>query len=184
MLASTVTIGWLLGEFRNYDIIQWHFYAGYCTGALLLFRVYWGLAGPESVRFASLIPHPRAVIGYLKELSHRQPSGVAGHSPVGSIAVLTMLILLTIQVTSGLFAEDDDLFHEGPLADFVSSQFIGFATSIHHTNSSLLLILFGLHLGVMVFYYFWKKENLVVAMLSGKKTVRVDNATSESVEQI
>ena len=50
LLALTVISGWLLGEFRTFNLIQWHFYAGFCTGGLLLFRIFWGMTGPPPVR--------------------------------------------------------------------------------------------------------------------------------------
>ncbi len=174
LLALTVISGWLLGEFRTFNLMQWHFYAGFCTGGLLLFRIFWGMTGPPPVRFAALVPEPRALIAYLRVLFRREPSGIAGHSPLGGMSVLVMLTLLIVQVCTGLFAEDDSLFHEGPLSDTISSATVRKVTSIHRQNSNLLLIMFGLHLSVMVFYYVWKKENLVRAMLSGRKLVKVD----------
>ena len=173
LLALTVIGGWLLGEFRTFSLVQWHFYAGYCTGGLLLFRIFRGMTGPPPVRFVALVPQPRALIAYLRILFRREPSGIAGHSPLGGLSVLAMLILLAVQVCTGLFAEDDSLFHEGPLADTVSSATVGKMTTIHHQNAKLLLLMFGLHISVMVFYRIWKKENLVWAMFSGRKLVRV-----------
>ncbi len=174
LLALAVISGWLLGEFRTFNLVQWHFYAGYCTGGLLLFRILWGMVGPPPVRFAALVPRPRPLIAYLRALFRREPSGVAGHSPLGGLSVLVMLTLLVVQVCTGLFAEDDSLFHEGPLSDTISSATVRKVTSIHHQNSRLLLFMFGLHISVMVFYHVWKKENLVQAMLSGRKLVRVE----------
>jgi hypothetical protein len=92
----------------------------------------------------------------------------------GALASLVILVLLSIQVVSGLLSEDDDLFHEGPLADSVSSAIVVKATGIHNINSSLILIVLGMHVLIMLFYYFWKKENLVGAMISGRKLVVSD----------
>jgi cytochrome b len=164
----------MLGEFRTFSIMQWHIYVGYCTGVLLLFRLFWGIKGPENIRFTALVPPPKDVIVDLRRVVDRRPSGIAGHSPIGALASLVILGLLVVQVGSGLFSEDDDLYHEGPLADSVSSVFVVKATEIHNLNSSLLLIVIGLHVLVMLFYYFWKKENLVGAMISGRKLVLSD----------
>ena len=172
LLALSVISGWLIGDFRTFYIMQWHFYFGYCTGTLLLFRLYIGIAGTKSVRFSTLIPNYKKLLAYIKTLFDRKPSGIPGHSPLGSIAVIVMLCLLVFQVSTGLFSEDDGLFFEGPLASEVSSSTVGKATSWHHKSARLLLIMFSLHLGVMVYYYFWKKENLVKAMITGKKLVK------------
>jgi len=178
-LALSVISGWLLGEFRTFSIMQWHIYAGYSTGVLLLFRLFRGVKGPENIRFTTLIPRPGDVVLYLQGIVRREPSGIAGHSPIGALASLVFLGLLVIQVGSGLFSEDDDLYHEGPLADSVSSAFVSKAADIHHLNSSLLLTMFGLHVLVMLIYYFWKKENLVGAMINGRKLVLSDSSETE-----
>ena len=154
--------------------MQWHFYVGYCTGVLLLFRLFRGINGPENIRFSALLPRPKDVFLDVKHVVDRMPSGIAGHSPVGALASLVILGLLVVQVGSGLFSEDDDLYHEGPLADSVSSALVVKATDIHNLNSSLLLVVIGVHVLVMLFYYFWKKENLVGAMISGRKLVILD----------
>jgi cytochrome b len=60
------------------------------------------------------------------------------------------------------------------LADSVSSAIVVKATGIHNINSSLILIVLGMHVLIMLFYYFWKKENLVGAMISGRKLVVSD----------
>lgn len=151
--------------------MQWHIYFGYCTGVLLLFRLFRGITGPENIRFAALVPRPGELYLDVMRVVDRRPSGIEGHSPIGALASLIFLGLLVVQVVSGLFSEDDDLFHEGPLADSVSSAIVDKATGIHNLNSSLLLIVLGMHVLVMLFYYFWKKENLVVAMISGRKLV-------------
>jgi cytochrome b len=172
LLATSVITGWLLGEFRSFSIMQWHFYAGYCTATLLLFRIYWGLKGPELARFSSLVFRPAEVIAYLKTLGSHDPSGARGHSPIGAMAVMVFLALLVTQVSTGLFSEDDGLFYEGPLASLVSSDTTKNFTSIHNKNAKLILVMFVLHIGAVIFYHVWKKENLVKAMFTGRKLVR------------
>jgi len=172
MLVISVTSGWLLGEFRNFSVMQWHIYFGYATGILLLWRFLWGLIGPESARLRALVPGFCEVKAYLKKAGRREPSGVAGHNPIGAISVLVMLLLLSIQVVSGLFSEDDGLFYAGPLAEEISGRGVKRMTSIHHQVSELLLIFVGLHIVAVIFYLFWKKENLIKPMLSGWKWVK------------
>jgi cytochrome b len=174
LLAFCVIGGWLLGEYRTFSIMQWHIYFGYCTGVLLLFRLIRGIKGPKNIRFAALVPRPGELYLDVMRIIDRRPSGIAGHSPIGALASLVILVLLSIQVVSGLLSEDDDLFHEGPLADSVSSAIVVKATGIHNINSSLILIVLGMHVLIMLFYYFWKKENLVGAMISGRKLVVSD----------
>ena len=172
LIALSVVAGWLLGEFRNFSIMQWHFYAGYCTLGLLGFRMFWGFIGPKPVRWSTLLGALGGIPRYLREMFSRTPSGCRGHSPVGALASLVFLGLIVVQASTGLFAEDDGLFYEGPLSDLLSSDGVRLATRWHNNVASALLVMFGLHIGAMVFYAVWKKENLVRAMLTGVKAVR------------
>lgn len=176
LLAIAVITGWILGEFRTFSIMQWHFYTGYSIAGLLVFRIFWGFRGPRPVRFTALVPGPAALLDYLKTLPERRPSGIRGHSPLGALASLAFLVLLIFQVSTGLFAEDDDLFFEGPLADWISSGGNRQASWLHRLGSKAVLVMFALHIGAMLFYAIWKKENLVSAMISGKKRVRREAA--------
>jgi len=113
-LVGTVVTGLYLGEYRDFSTINLHFYFGYATGGLLAFRLLWGFIGSKPSRLSALFPSPRRLFSYLSTVRKRQPSGVAGHNPLGALSVLAMIAALAVQVTTGLFAEDDGLFAEGP----------------------------------------------------------------------
>lgn len=172
LLVFSVTSGWLLGEFRSFSIMQWHMYAGYTTGVLLLLRILWGFIGPPPVRFSALAVTPSRLVQYARKMFRREPSGVAGHNPIGAISVILILSLLSLQVVTGLFSEDDALFFDGPLAGSVSSSARITFTSVHHISSEVLLIVISLHVAAILFYLLWKRENLVRAMFTGWKLVR------------
>lgn len=177
-LATSVIAGWLLGEFRTFSTMQWHFYAGYCTLALLLFRLIWGFLGPHPVRFSTLFAALVHIPQYLSTVASRNPSGVPGHSPIGALATLVFLALLATQATTGLFSEDDGLFFGGPLSSEVNTSTVRDMTRLHNQGARLLLAMFGMHLGAMLFYKLWKHENLVSAMITGRKPVRKDHQQS------
>ena len=82
--------------------------------------------------------------------------------------------LLAAQATSGLFIDPDDYINVGPLADTVSSATRKSMRSWHQTGATLILILVVLHVGVILFYRFWKREDLVRPMITGWKMVRRD----------
>jgi len=172
LLVVSVISGWLLGEFRSFSIMQWHMYAGYTTGALLLVRIVWGLVGPAPVRFTALAFSPAKLSTYLSSVFRPEPSGVAGHNPLGALSVIAMLCLLSIQVGTGLFAEDDGLFFEGPLSSMVSDAMVLKLTTVHYVVSKALLAVIILHVSAILFYLIWKKENLISAMITGWKTVK------------
>lgn len=174
-LAICVGVSWYLGYFRSFDTIDWHFYLGYGIGALVVFRLIWGVVGPGTARLSSLFWSPRTIARYAATMTRRSPSGFRGHSPLGSLSVIALLVSLIVQVITGLCAEDDALFSSGPLAGYVSSETVLSLTSVHYYNSRILIGLIGLHVLAILFYLVWKRENLVVAMVTGRKDVAVDH---------
>lgn len=159
--------------------MEWHKLIGFFTLGLVVFRILWGLVGSEHARFASFVRGPGAVLAYLRG----SPSGgmpaaanpYLGHNPLGALSVLALLTVVLFQAVSGLFA-DDDILMRGPYASAVSGAISAQLTKLHKLNSDLILILVGLHLAAIAFYFFVKKENLVKPMLSGRKLADVSTA--------
>ncbi len=172
LLVVSVVAGWLLGENLSFSNIQWHFYFGYMTGGLLLFRLIWGVFGPKPVTFRALIFSPTEIFSYLRRIGKRKPSGIAGHNPLGALSVIALLGTLMVQVMTGLFAASDDLFSSGPLSGLIDSSLVGIVNSIHEINSKILLALVITHIAAIVFYWLWKHENLVRPMITGRKLVK------------
>ncbi len=175
ILAIVVTTGWSLGKFMTFSTIEWHFYCGYTVLGLIAFRLLWGLVGPQPVRLRALLPTPRAVLAYLRHLPRRQPSGTPGHNPVGALSVLAMLVLLGAQASSGLFVESDNFFESGPLAEQVPEAVRDRMSWWHGLLSKGVLGIVAVHVSAIVFYFLWKKENLVGPMLNGWKWVKVSS---------
>ena len=165
--------------------MAWHFRFGYTVLSLLLFRIVWGLIGGRWSRFASFIYAPSSVIDYIKGRS--KPEHSVGHNPLGSGSVFALLGVLLLQVTSGLFS-DDDIAFQGPFAKFVSNLRVGQATWYHKdVGAKVLFVLVGLHVVVIFYYLFKKKDNLIRPMVSGDKQLTItvqpsrDDASSRSV---
>ena len=174
VLATLVITNWVFGEFMSFDTVRWHFYLGYTILGLLVFRIIWGFVGPKPVRWNSLLPRPKKIIAYSRHALKRSPSGTPGHNPVGALSVLALVLALLGQAATGLFIESDDFFESAPLVGYVSSSTVNSMTWWHHFLSSVVLILVTLHLVAILFYRFWKSENLVKPMITGWKWVRVE----------
>ena len=172
LLAAVVMSGWVLGEWMSFSNIRWHFYCGYAVLSLLTLRYLWAFVGPPPVRWRALLPRPAAVMSAVRGLSQRVPGGARGHNPLGALAVLGMLVLLTAQGVSGLFIVSDEFFESGPLAHLVAEAVNNRMTWWHKLCAKLLLVLVSLHLLAMLFYAVWKRENLVGAMVTGWKWVK------------
>jgi cytochrome b len=175
VLVLVVGVGWSFGKFMSFDTIQWHFYLGYLTLGLMVFRYLWGFIGPAPVRYRALLPTPGKLFGYLRHVGQRKPSGTPGHNPLGSLSVILMLLAITAQAVTGLFIESDDFFEYGPLAGYVTEATVSRLTWWHHLNADFILALVVLHVSAIMFYLIWKNENLIKPMITGWKWVKRDS---------
>ncbi|NJS36673.1 MAG: cytochrome B [Brachymonas sp.] len=156
----------ITGKVAN-EWMVWHFRLGYCVMTLLLFRLIWGCVGGKWSRFASFIYAPSTVIAYLKGLG--KPEHSAGHNPLGAGSVFALLFVLMAQVGSGLIS-DDEITNQGPLARFVSGQWVSLANWWHKdVGQFAIFALVALHVAAILFYLYKKKENLIRPMIEGDK---------------
>ncbi len=162
LLAVCVVAAIVSGEVGG-SLIDWHGRIGLFVVGLLAFRLAWGLIGSTYARFGHFFPTPAKVRAYLKGDWRGH-----GHNPLGAFSVFGLLGVLVIQVATGLFANDDIAF-SGPLASLVELSLSNRLTGLHHLTGKLLLLLIGLHIGAIAFYFRIKKDNLVKPMLTGWK---------------
>lgn len=146
-----------------------HMLIGQSILALLLFRIIWGFVGTRYAKFRNFVYRPSEILDYAKSFFRSRGGEYAGHNPLGSLAVFAMLALVGVQVTTGLFATDFDGFYRGPLNGLVSSATAASITDIHYTNINILLVLIAVHIVAVLFYLFFKRDNLITPMISGEK---------------
>lgn len=161
-MVALVATSWWTAEAGRLD---YHRYSGYALLGLLIFRIYWGLVGSSSARFSRFVKGPRAILDYLR--GQRAPS--AGHNPLGALSVLALLSLVLFQIGLGLFAVDVDGLESGPLSHLVSFDTGRACAELHNRVFDVLLWLIGLHIAAVLFYVLFKKQNLIAAMLHGKR---------------
>lgn len=147
------------------DWMAWHGRAGLTIVALLGFRLVWGLVGSTTSRFGHFFPTPARLRVYFNGAWQ----GV-GHNPLGAFSVFALLGLLALQVTTGLFSNDDIAF-AGPLAQLVGDETVGDLTAWHHRLINVLYGLIGLHVAAIAFHALFKRERLVPPMVTGKKAI-------------
>lgn len=169
LFVCCIGVSWWSAEQHAMD---WHRYSGYALLGLLIFRIYWGFAGSSTARFSQFIRHPGQIVAYLREpqYSHRE----AGHNPLGGWSVAAMLTLMLAQVVIGLFVSDVDGLESGPLSHLVSFDTSRTLADIHEIVFNAILTLIALHLVAILFYLLVKRDNLIGAMLTGRrKNVRL-----------
>ncbi len=166
-LAVLLVISWATAQIGGNTMI-YHLWSGYAVLTLVLFRLLWGCWGSTHARFNDFVRGPRAAIRYARALLRGETPPYPGHNPLGGWMVILLLLVLSLQAGTGLFA-NDDIFTEGPLYPWVSKAGSDFLTRIHKLNFDILLILISLHVLAALFYLFGKHENLILPMLTGRK---------------
>jgi cytochrome b len=166
LIVMLIGYSWYCVEIAE-DMDQ-HFYSGYCVLTLLIFRILWGFLGTHHAKFRNMFYKPAEIMAYLKSFFSRKTSNYAGHNPLGSLSVVALLTLLCVQAVTGLFSNDED-YYFGPLSDYVSTKVSDRLTEIHHLNFDILTIFVVMHIFAVLFYLLFKRENLVTAMITGRK---------------
>jgi cytochrome b len=150
------------------NVMQYHEWSGFGILVLLLFRVAWGFVGSREARFATFIRDPATVFNYAKSLLRHNSPPYLGHNPLGGWSIVAMLLTLFIQAATGLFASDH-IATEGPLYLWVSRETSDWLTGIHKLNQQIIIVLVSIHLFAILFHLFFKRENLVMPMITGIK---------------
>ncbi|QWE08246.1 cytochrome b/b6 domain-containing protein [Polynucleobacter ibericus] len=160
----------IVGSFISVNLggnaIQWHAYFGYSILTLLIFRIIWGFVGSTHARFLSFLPTPKALLNYLSGKSLH----VLGHNPLGALSVFALLFALSVQVTTGLFV-DDEIAFQGPLAKYVSSTAVSLLSQIHEANQFVIYSLITIHIAAIIYYRKFKGEDLIKPMINGDKEI-------------
>lgn len=161
-LVVLIAFSWWSAEEEHLD---WHIWSGLAVMSLLIFRLLWGFFGSSTARFVNFIRGPAATLAYLRDMKGWRP---VGHSPLGALSVLAMLVALAVQVGLGLFAVDKDGLYEGPLAYLVSLDAAEELADLHEDWFDVILILIVLHVAAIVLYRLVLGKRLVVPMVTGR----------------
>lgn len=146
-----------------------HMSLGLAVLALVLFRLAWGLVGSETARFARFVKSPSEGLTHLRDFTRQEPDIAVGHNPAGGWMVVLLLLLLTIQVVSGLAAYSRRAEIGGPLSAYLDDATRGVANLVHSVDINLIIAAAAFHVFVVVVYVIVKKQNLIRPMITGKK---------------
>lgn len=165
-IVLLVGLMWWSAETDRMDL---HTKLGMIVVGLVAFRIIWGVIGPPTARFATMIAGPKAIAAYVQDLLGRRHKPGLGHNPLGTLSVFALLLALVAQVGSGLFAVDVDGLNSGPLSTLVSFETGRQLAEIHELSFKALQVLVLLHLAAIVTYLVVFKDNLVRPMLTGRR---------------
>jgi len=150
------------------EYFKYHLWCGYTTIVLVLFRIVWGIVGTRHARFHHFVRSPAVTVRYGLELLRGVHVPYAGHNPLGALMVIALLASLLVQAATGLVA-NDEIFNTGPLYGYVSAEYSLELTSLHRQLFYWIVAFIALHVIAVLIHLVFKKENLIRALLTGRK---------------
>lgn len=125
--------------------------------AIVIARTLWGFVGSPFARFSQFVPTPRVLVAYLQALVSRKEARFVGHNPAGAVMVLLLLVMVFAAGLSGWLLTTDAFWG------------VGWMQSIHKVISDALMGLALAHVCGVIYTSWRHRENLVLAMLTGRK---------------
>ena len=150
------------------DLLTVHVWAGYVVGVLIVARLIWGFVGPPHARFCDFVYGPATTLRYLRDLILFRAERHLGHSPAGGAMVVLLLVLLTLTVATGLVVYGGDQ-QAGPLAGMFTKSTGEAVEELHELLANVTLAFVFAHIIAVVFASLVHRENLIRAMITGKK---------------
>ena len=151
LLVGTILLAFVSAE-EGAGLGQWHVAAGWVAAILIGFRLLWGFIGGQHARFVNFIK-PGQLAGHISGLLRGRSEPSLGHNPLGGVATLVLLLAVAAVVWTG--------------ASMVGGGENG--AELHEGLANGLLVLTGLHVAGVILMSILSKENLVTAMVTGRK---------------
>lgn len=155
-----------------------HLWCGYAVIVLVSFRILWGLVGTRHARFWNFVRGPVKTWRYTLDSLRNRETHTPGHNPLGALMVLVLLTTLLVQSVFGLFT-NDEIFNVGPLYGYVSDTLALKLTSLHRQLFYWIAAAVGLHIVAVLVHVVLKKDNLIRAMITGRKPAKQIAAADE-----
>jgi cytochrome b len=152
-LVALFIVAFVTGD----EIERVHIAVGYTIAGLVVARIVWGFTGPHHARFSNFVRRPAETIDYMRKAVRGGAPRYIGHNPAGglmTIALLGMILAISgtgFMMTTSAFwgAEWVEDLHEG----------LVYAT----------MGLIALHVAGVIVTSIEHRENLVRAMITGRK---------------
>lgn len=157
-LTAAIGIGFLVDD--EQPLFQLHMIFGIVALFLLFVRVVMGVAGSRYSRFSSFPVRPREVAGYLISAVVSKTKLYAGNNPGSAVAAVLMFLLVPASFISGS-GYGGEAFEE-----------------LHETFAWALLAVIVLHLAGLAWHTIRHRENISLAMVTGKKSGKAEDAIS------
>lgn len=130
---------------------------GYLAGGLVGLRVAWGFVGPSHARFAEFVPSGKSLFVYIRDVLRGRERRYVGHNPAGGVMILALLAQIALLALTGWLMTTDAFWGVRRLQD------------LHEAIAHLAALCVCVHIGGAIFESFRHRENLPLAMITGRK---------------
>jgi cytochrome b len=154
----SIALIFIANYFFNEAGETWHQWLGYIAVAWLVVRFLWGFWGMGAARWSDFFP-TRANLGlHISTLWKRKPYHRMGHSPLGALVMILMMLCILLLGISGYMMQEVDYFWgEDWLED------------LHELIANSLMALVVIHIIAAIVESIRLKENLPLSMITGKR---------------
>lgn len=155
----TLALGCILNLSVLREVEPAHHYVGYIVLAALAIRVLWGFIGTPHARFSDFVVGPRSLIAYLSQLLRQRAPRHVGHNPAGGLMMLALMALATAAGVTGWMMQQNQFWGEE------------WVEEVHEAAANLILLLAIVHVVAALFESWHHRENLIKAMITGRKRI-------------
>ena len=155
-LAVSVLTAWFTPTVHD----NLHRIVGYTVIGLLVFRLLWGFCGGRYSRFRVIGVRLRAAPSYLLNLRRGITGRYIGLNPAGTLMLVALLLSLGISAITGALSVTVPFFGVWWIED------------THAIASDVAIVLVVLHVVGVVLMSMLQRENLIRAMITGRKRIR------------
>ena len=155
-LAASVLTAWFTANV--FDTV--HEIAGYTVIILLVLRLIWSAGGNRYARLHNSVRPLRITLAHLGQIMRGETGRYLGLNPAGAAMAVALLLSLAVSSISGWMQ--------------VTERYFGneWVERVHTWSSNLVLVLACVHIISVLLVSVLQKENLVRAMITGKKRSR------------
>lgn len=191
-------LAYLTGDIRG----SLHRHIGQIILALVALRVLWGFVGTRHARFSDFCCSPARAVGYLRQLLTGRPPNYTGHNPAAAWMIICLLAGSIFLCLSGYAAHVEKRGGTGLQQGRVNNlQLVSSAIAddggghrrqqqksrgweradgeggdfwqvLHKMSTQAFTVLIAMHIAGVAVSSMVHRENLVLAMLTGRKTTR------------
>ena len=156
-LVASILATWITAELKLDAAKRAHEWAGYTALAVIALRLAWGRIGPRYARFSQFVRSPAQTLSYARAVIAFAEPRYLGHNPLGGWMVMALLSMVAAAGLSGWLSVTDRFWG------------VAWVQELHEALANALFLLVGLHIAGVVFTSLRHRENLVRAMLTGRK---------------